>query len=289
MTAEIRVSPRWLRLREEPDAAARSTDLAALLRPAAVDGSVRVVHDLGCGSGAMGRWLGPLLDGPQHWVLHDRDVDLLSVAAADPPAGRPSGSGRTTGSRRTTGPPVTVETRPGDVTRLGLGDLAGASLVTSSALLDVLTADELERLVGSCVVAAAPVLVALSVTGRVRLRPADPLDRVLGAAFDDHQRRTTSRGALLGPDAVPLAARLFRDVGWRVRVRPSPWRLDAGCRELTAEWLRGWVGAAVEQRPEMGTSAESYLARRVAQADAGELRVSVGHADLLATPPGAPT
>ena len=48
----------------------------------------RVIHDLGCGTGAMGRWLAPLLPGPQHWVLHDRDADLLEVAAADVP-GRP--------------------------------------------------------------------------------------------------------------------------------------------------------------------------------------------------------
>ena len=29
----------------------------------------------------MGRWLAPLLPGPQHWVLHDRDADLLAVAS----------------------------------------------------------------------------------------------------------------------------------------------------------------------------------------------------------------
>ena len=44
-----------------------------------------MVHDLGCGTGAMGRWLAPLLPGPQHWVLHDRDADLLALAAADAP------------------------------------------------------------------------------------------------------------------------------------------------------------------------------------------------------------
>ena len=38
----------------------------------------------------MGRWLAPLLDGPQHWVLHDRDPDLLGVAAHDRPRLRPT-------------------------------------------------------------------------------------------------------------------------------------------------------------------------------------------------------
>ncbi|MGL5927939.1 MAG: class I SAM-dependent methyltransferase [Dermatophilaceae bacterium] len=272
---EVRVSPRWLRLREGPDAAARSAELAGIVRAAPPPGSVRAVHDLGCGAGSMGRWLSPLLDGPQHWVLHDLDVDLLRIAGADPPARAPGAS------------PVTVETRRGDVTRLAAGDLAGASLVTLSALLDVLTAEELERLVRSCVSTAAPVLATLSVTGRVRLRPADPLDGILEAAFNDHQRRPTSRGPLLGPDAARRAVTLFEDLGWQVRTRPSPWRLGADSRALTSAWLDGWVGAAVEQRPELAAAAADHLARRTRQARAGDLHVTVDHLDLLATPPGA--
>ena len=61
---EVRVSSQWLRLREPADAAARSPDLAR--RPSRLPGrrDPVVVHDLGCGSGSMGRWLAPLLDGP---------------------------------------------------------------------------------------------------------------------------------------------------------------------------------------------------------------------------------
>ncbi len=50
-----------------------------------------MIHDLGGGTGAMGRWLAPMLRGPQHWVVHDRDADLLAVAAATPPARPPTG------------------------------------------------------------------------------------------------------------------------------------------------------------------------------------------------------
>ncbi|OSC54189.1 SAM-dependent methyltransferase, partial [Streptomyces sp. 4F] len=66
-----------MRLREPADAAARAHDLLDPLRirlanlPSRADGLV--VHDVGCGTGSMGRWLAPLLDGAQHWVLHDRD------------------------------------------------------------------------------------------------------------------------------------------------------------------------------------------------------------------------
>jgi hypothetical protein len=124
-------------------------------------------------------------------------------------------------------------------------------------------------------------LVTLSVVGHVKLEPADRLDHRVGAAFDAHQRRVTERGRLLGPDAIALAAEECSRLGAEVLVRPSPWRLGASDAELAAEWLSGWVGAACEQERELAGEAGSYVRRRLAQAAAGELAVTVGHADLL--------
>ena len=45
-----------------------------------------------------------------------------------------------------------------------------------------------------------------------------------------------------------------------------------------------WVGAACEQRVELATESEAYMRRRLAQARAGALAVTVDHADLLALP-----
>jgi hypothetical protein len=262
--APIRVSPRWLELREAADAAARSRELVDRLRGRAPAGPW-LVHDLACGSGAMGRWLAPLLSGPQHWVLHDRDPDLLALAVVDTQA-------------------VTVETRVSDITRLGADDLAGATLVTASALLDLLAQDELTALIRVCSGAGCPVLLALSVTGRVQLLPPDPFDARIAAAFDEHQRRSTSRGRLLGPGALDAAVEGFRARGAEVFVEPSPWRLGAGESELAAEWLTGWVDAACEQEPELAPEAELYRRRRLREAEAGVLAVTVGHADLLVLP-----
>jgi hypothetical protein len=265
----IRVSPGWLDLREPADAAARSHELVRLLRDRvlSVDGRL-VVHDLACGTGSMGRWLAPLLPGPQHWILHDRDPDLLALAEAEAPGGSA----------------VTVETRLSDVTRLGESELAGASLVTASALLDLLTADELAELVPVCAAAGSPVLFALSVTGRVQLLPPDPLDAQIAEAFDEHQRRPTARGHLLGPDAVDVAAAAFGGLGAEVWVKPSPWRLGAAERDLASEWLHGWVAAACEQEPALAPAADRYRLRRLREAQAGILAVTVGHADLLVLP-----
>ncbi|MET9745941.1 hypothetical protein ABZZ92_09550 [Streptomyces ardesiacus] len=266
-----RYAPEWLRLREPADAAARAHDLIEPLRAglARLKGRADglVVHDLGCGTGSMGRWLAPLLDGPQHWVLHDRDPYLLHFAAA---VAAPRAAAD--GSR------VTVETRRGDLARLTPDALTGAALVTASALLDVLTAAEVGRLAAACTAAGCPALLTLSVAGRVGLTPAHPLDAEITEAFNDHQRRT----GMLGPDAVTTAAEAFAGHGATVRAHSSPWRLGPGEGELTAQWLRGWVGAAVEQRPELRERAGRYLDERLAACAAGELRVIVHHTDLLA-------
>jgi hypothetical protein len=269
---EIRVSSEWLDLREPADAAARARDLVEHLRRRLPATGRRVVHDLACGTGAMGRWLAPLLPGPQHWVVHDRDADLLEVAAADIPVSAADGAS------------VVVETRRSDITQLDADDLAGATLITASALLDLMTGDELAGVIGACTGAGCPVLLTLSVAGRVELAPPDPLDARVAAAFDAHQRRMTAAGRLLGPDAVATAAAEFRRLGAEVIVRPSPWRLGAAQADLAAEWLTGWVGAAGEQEAELAAEAEAYAQRRLIQARAGDLDVTVGHADLLVLP-----
>jgi hypothetical protein len=220
----------------------------------------------------MGRWLAPLLPGPQHWTLHDRDTDLLELAAVGRPGPAADGAA------------VTVETKHSDVTRLGPGDLAGATIITASALLDLLTETELARLVALCWGAGCPTLLTLSVAGHVKLTPADPLDARVATAFDAHQRRRTENGRLLGPDAVTRAVAEFERFGADVLVRPSPWRLGAAEADLTAEWLTGWVGAACEQSVELHAETSGYTRRRLAQASAGRLEVTVEHADLLALP-----
>jgi len=276
MTVEqIRVSTGWLDLREPADAAARSGELADRLRRHLPKVGPWVIHDLACGTGAMGRWLAPLLPGPQLWVLHDRDADLLEVAAADLPGPAADGS------------PVAVETSLSDITLLEADELFGATLVTASALLDLLTEDELVGLVELLAAVGPPALLTLSVTGRVRLAPRDPLDARVVAAFNAHQRRTTWSGRLLGPDAVARAVDEFRRRGAEVVVRPSLWRLGPGEAELAAEWFSGWLGAACEQDAALAAEAGAYERTRLAEASAGQLAVTVDHADLLVLPGGS--
>jgi hypothetical protein len=259
MTGEF--STDWLQLREPADAAARATDLADLAALTRYDGRI-VVRDLGCGTGSMGRWLAPQLSGPQHWILQDRDPALLSYAQSHLPGG------------------VSAQTAELDVTALTEEHLAGVSLVTCSALLDLFTADEVTTLANLCVATGTPALFTLSVAGEVTLDPPHPLDEQVTAAFNDHQRRQSGNRWLLGPEAVGAAAEAFAKAGAAVTTRPSPWRLGSDQRALTVQWLRGWVAAAAEQRP--GLQLDGYLAARSAAAEAGGLTVVVGHQDLFA-------
>jgi SAM-dependent methyltransferase len=247
-------SETWLGLREPADAAARARDLVALL-----PGPIRTVRDLGCGTGSLGRWLAPQLPAPQHWIMADRDPALLAHAAANMPFEG-----------------VTVTTELRDVTALTAADLAGTDLVTCSALLDILTAEEVEALVRVCAEAGTPALFTLSVSGEVTLDPPRPADAEVTAAFNDHQRRVHAGRRLLGPDAPVVAVTSFEKAGAAVVTRPSPWRLGPESAALYAQWLRGWVGAAAQQRPDQGF--DSYLEERLA----GPPRAAVGHVDLLA-------
>lgn len=270
-TEPARAGSEWLKIREPADAAARDSDLVEKLRPYLATDGVTQIHDVGCGTGSMARWLAPQLTGPQHWVLYDRDADLLSLVGEDPPVAAD-------------GAEVTFETRRRDITRLGPGELSGAALITASALLDMMTAEELHRLVASCAGAGCPVLITLSVTGHVHLKPADPLDERVAAAFNAHQRRASEAGGLLGPDAVGAAVDEFTRLGLDVVVRPSPWRLGPQRRGLATEWFTGWLAAACEQQPELDSIAPSYARRRLTQAAEGRLSVTVHHQDLLALP-----
>jgi len=249
MTGEF--SESWLSLREPADAAARSTELVSMLP----DG-IHTVRDLGCGTGSLARWLAPLLPGAKRWILVDRDPALLEHAAAITP--------------------FPVEPVRGDVTELTAADLAESDLVTCSALLDLLTSGEVDRLAAVCAEARTPALFTLSVAGEVTLDPARPEDAAIEAAFNDHQRRVEGGRRLLGPDAPAAAAAAFERAGATVITRPSPWRLGPERAALTAEWLRGWAGAAVEQCPDL--QLDRYLSERVANPPAA----TIGHVDLLA-------
>jgi hypothetical protein len=125
-------------------------------------------------------------------------------------------------------------------------------------------------------------LITLTVTGSVQLSPPHPLDEVVAAAFNAHQRRTTGGRRLLGPDAADMAVRAFTELGRDVVVRASPWRLGPATGALTSAWLAGWLAAAFEQDPRLAAeTSRGYASKRFADAAAKRMRVLVHHRDLF--------
>src|SRR5439155_20047750 len=97
-------------------------------------------------------------------------------------------------------------------------DLAGTSLLTTSAFLDLLTREQIDDLAAACAEAGCPALLTLSVTGEVEFTPGEPLDAEFTAAFIAHQRRA----GLLGPDAITAADDAFERHGARVHRARCP-------------------------------------------------------------------
>jgi hypothetical protein len=267
----LEVSSEWLALREPEDADARSRDLALTAAAMLAAGPI-VVHDLGSGTGSMMRHLAPLLPGPQTWILHDWNAELTERAFDGVrPADRDGG-------------PISLQTHTGNLADLRATDLAGASLVTASALLDVLTSREIHAIVDACVGARCPALLALSVTGHVRLIPGDDHDAAFEHAFNAHQLRESEGRHQLGQHGAPVAKGLFTEAGWHTRSTTTTWQLGHRRPRLLREWFHGWVDAAVEQDPGLRAETTRYRQLRTSQIDRGELAAHVRHMDLLAWP-----
>jgi hypothetical protein len=261
---------RWLELRVPADNAARAltegTLLPRLVRhlaAAGAGGSAVEVIDLGSGTGANQRWLTPRLPFEQQWLLIDQDSDLHRHLPAAPP------------TRHLT---ADVGILTSIVDRDGR-----AQLVTCSALLDVLTVDQLEAIGSALVRARQPALFSLTVTGALELWPSHPHDSQLNQAFDDHQRR----GGRAGPEAVDVLTRVLGGTGRELWTAETPWLLDRKSdQEFVGRFLTDRVAAVVDQDPDLRSAGADWLDRRLAQLADGALEIRVGHRDLLVLPHG---
>lgn len=257
----------WLALREPFDAAARhhaATDALLAWRP---PDRVLSIADLGCGTGANLRFLGPLLGGRQRWRAID-DVPLL-LAALDAAASPPGTS---------------VETQCADLadpwTR---PSLAGFDLVTASALLDLVDRRFIDWMVETFRLHRPAMHFALSVDGRLDWSPADPFDGEVARLFARHQRTDKGFGPALGPDAWQVVADRLAAEGGRVTVATSDWVLPAEAVAMQEALLDGMAAAAIAAGPERAARIAAWHERRFRLIGASRLRV--GHRCLTALPP----
>ncbi|WP_410218612.1 class I SAM-dependent methyltransferase, partial [Paracoccus sp. (in: a-proteobacteria)] len=156
----------WLSLREPADRAAR--DQGLMMRAAGAAGPDPVILDLGCGTGSTLRALAPHLPPHAQWRLVDNDPVLLDAAGAEAP-------GRTCRHLM-------------DLRDLDALPLQEVTLVTASALLDLMPACWVEALALRLAQAGLPFHATLSYDGIMKWDPPLPGDPDITRAFNRHQR-----------------------------------------------------------------------------------------------------
>ena len=244
----------WLALREPADRAARDHTLLSQAIHAA--GPSPVVLDLGCGTGSTVRTLTPLLPETTRWRLVDNDQELLDIAAAEAPSS-------------------TVHLL--NILDIQSLPLDGVTLVTCSALLDLVTESWLRELATAL---SVPFYAALSYNGIMRWEPELPEDQTITEAFNEHQRRDKGLGPALGPDSAARTVEVFESAGWLTALAPSDWSLGPESETLHIALVEG-IGQAASEAGEPG--AEDWTRQRVAAANHSDCHI--GHSDILVTPP----
>ncbi|MBT8337542.1 MAG: class I SAM-dependent methyltransferase [Gemmatimonadetes bacterium] len=258
-------APDWLALREPVDHRSRSAALTDRLARAVERRGWTRGLDLGCGSGSNLRYLAPRIPGLRRWTALDHDPALLE--------------------RVTLPGPGELERLQGDLADEGLEAVGRVDVVTASALLDLVSATWVDRLVGRCRDAGAAALFALSYDGSVVWSTADADDALVHGAVNRHQERDKGLGAALGPQAGSATARAFEASGFEVLTAPTPWVLaDPAESPLVVRLVDGWVEAACEVEPVGAARFAAWGRRRVREFRDGAVELRVGHVDVLALP-----
>ena len=293
-------SAEWLSLREPFDLAARAVGAAqpemeahlTSLRAAVASEAIGVL-DLACGTGANLRALAPRLGGVQHWRLVDHDPALLAALPAALARWSQQQSNRYVADAAAAasgcridgaGFSATVSWERLDLSReLASLDLSHTTLITASALLDLVSAAWLQCLVERARGAGAAMLWALTVDGRMSWEPADAGDAAVHALFGRHQQRDKGFGPALGPQAPAFVLAQLERAGYLSTVVRSDWSIAGGQdASMQRAMVDGMAAAAREQEPSMRARIRAWQARRTAGIERS--RLLVGHLDILATP-----
>jgi hypothetical protein len=258
----------WLDLREPYDAAACSPVLRDRLAAWCRGRDQIAIADLGAGTGSHLRRLAPVLGAGQRWTLVELDPALIAagkVLLADAL--------------------VPWCYRRLDLAR-ELEALAGepVGLIAASALIDLVSAPWLARLLALRARMATALYLTLTYDGRIAWQPADPADAEVEALVNRHQRTDKGFGLALGPEAVAVLRQALAGALGELLVERSDWRLAPGDAAIQAALLDGYVAAAEAMAPGHRPAIQAWGERRRRLIDQGASGLTVGHLDLLFLP-----
>jgi hypothetical protein len=246
----------WLALREPFDAAARSLSLGQRF-VAALPDRPRIL-DLGAGTGSMFRWLSPIIDREQSWILADAKPALLEQVRA---------------SR--------IELLVLDLAK-GMNALPFDAVdgVVCSALLDLVSESWLHDLVGAL---RTPFLACLSVDGRDRFDPYHRFDPYVFYEFGRDQFRDKGFGPALGPRAPTALQTALAARGFTTSWKRADWQIPATAAAMLRELVAGYARVG-NQQPARRAWVDAWEHDRLEQISGEKLAIRIGHRDILALP-----
>jgi hypothetical protein len=257
-------SAEWLSLREPADHRARNAVVldAAVSLLAGKDAPLLV--DLASGTGSTVRAMQHVLPKTQKWRLCELDDALIGA-----------------GQEQLSGFAATYDKRD-LMLDLPAALLGKPDLVTTSAFLDLVSADWLDLLIATLKAQGLPFYAAITYDGRATCDPPHKLDRAVIEAVNRHQRTDKGFGPALGPDAASEAITRFEAAGFKVTSGASDWLFQKDEGLVQSMMIHGWAEAAHE----IGGLDEDDLIdwrdwhlTRIAD---GDCEIMVGHIDFLA-------
>ncbi|CAH2599721.1 Class I SAM-dependent methyltransferase [Rhodovastum atsumiense] len=283
MTAHF--TPEWLALREPLDAAARSPLLAARLA-ASLPARPRLL-DLGAGTGALFRWLAPMLGRAQAWTLVDDEADRIEAAFdaieawADAREWTVTRPGRALLVHTPRGA-WRVEALIGDLADLPALPFTRVDAVVCSALLDRASRGWIERLAS---LLRTPLLACLMARGPMSFLPLHPADAVLRAGLWRAQAQDSGLGPALGARAGMTLWRVLSARGFAVTSAPTDWHVPRTAPATLRAVVEACAEDAAAWQPIRSDAIEAWRRARIRQALAARLAICSGHRDSLALPP----
>ena len=279
-------SAEWLALREPADELARSASLTEEVSGVLGGGITHHALDLATGTGANVRYLIDGLPAVRRWLLVDSDPALLEQIPARMSAWAHERRYHTFGDATELSLQRRQERRVLATRLLDLRAIDDATifsectLVTASALLDLVSESWVSALIARCRQSRAVVLFALSYDGRIQCEPEEPDDGMLRDLVNRHQRGDKGFGAALGPDAARVTSECLVAAGYRVRREQSDWDLPPAMSALQRQLIDGWAEAAIETAPSSSSRIENWRMRRLSHVDHGQSHLIVGHEDI---------
>lgn len=267
----------WLELRYEADAEARKEVIEDCLQQLELNGPLKIL-DIGSGTGNNARYLIPELVNSgivdQDWLLIDKDPDLLRIAMKRLDQLRD-------GLEDTD---LKMDILVTDLSKeLEKIPFREADIVVSSALLDLVSKEWIERFVERLLKSMVKyVLISLTVDGRMEWWPKHPMDETMSDLFNRDMFRDKGFGPALGMNSSDLLKGSLTKADYHVKEMDTSWRIGPGRKNLQKRYLEDLFSAVTngDMKNDL-ESVKKWKDHRISIIEAGESRLMVGHTDIL--------